>query len=49
MKKLKRECYENRKNYLHESEVKSPALFFNGQLAAKPRIEEGSTTIPLRE
>lgn len=25
----------------------NPLLFFNGQSAAKPRIEEGSTTIPL--
>ena len=39
------ECCESRKNYLYESEVKSPALF-NGQSAAKARIEQSSTTIP---
>lgn len=27
----------------------NPLLFFNGQSAAKPRIEEGSTTIPIWE
>lgn len=42
----KRECYESRKNYLDESEVKSPTLFYNGQSAAKFRIGKGSTTIP---
>ena len=41
----KRECYESKKKYLYESEVKSPALF-NGQSAAKARTEQGSTTIP---
>lgn len=33
----KRECYESKKKYLYESEVKSPALFLMGN--QQPRLE----------
>ena len=41
----KRDSYESRKNNAYGIWL-NPKYYYNGESAAKPRIEEGSTTIP---